>query len=108
MIVEFETVHSDLEESYQRGVTEELQGIAHVPFAHENDYITNITIEMSNVIDFKGGKVWFNGEPRDCVYVKSAIDEGYYWSQNLLMSYQDFKKLFELATGKKVFNHREI
>lgn len=103
MLIEFDTVRSSLEEAHNKDVQRELGTTP--DFHNTEDYKTTITIDMDNVRDFTGGRVYFNDTCFECVY---AYDHEGLMSCNLLISYKDFKTCFENATGKKIFRFEEI
>lgn len=106
-MVEFDTVHSSHMEARERDLQAELHGNASVPFHHEDDYLSTIVIEMDNVVDFRAGKVWMNNDELDCVYARVSQDYEE-WTQNLLISMEDFKKVLSYSTGKRILNYREL
>jgi len=105
MLIEFDTVRSSSQEAHERMLLEETSGMASVPYFREQDYKTQITIDMDKVVDFTGGRVDFNDTTYECVYV---YDKHGTMSCNLLISYQDFKTAFQNATGKKIYRFEEI
>lgn len=105
MLIEFDTIRSSSKETHERSLQAETAGEASVPFHRTEDYKTQVTIDMDNIIDFTGGTVWFNDTRYECIY---AYDTDANMSCNLLISYEDFKKVFEYAKGVKIFRHEEI
>lgn len=105
MIVEFETVRCCLKEAHDRDLEVELNGEASVSFYRNDDYKTFMTVELSNVVDFTAGRVFMNQTCYECVYV---YDKEGNQSPNLLISYVDFKKMFETYKSIKILNHAEL
>lgn len=106
MLVEFLTVRSSLKESYEKDVAVDINGINSVPFENEEDYLAPITIDMTDIQEFVSGKTYLNGEEKDCIYALRYNGEG--MTPALLTSYEEFKVIFKLATGKKVFKTEEL
>lgn len=105
MLVEFETIRSCSKESHELNIKKETTGIASVPFEREQDYKTKMTIELDNIKDFTGGRVFFNNQRLDCVYAYNQDNE---ITSNILISYEDFKKLIETQRSIKILNHLEV
>lgn len=103
MLIEFDTVRSSLEESYQKSIEKEMGTTP--DFYNTEDYKGKITIDMDRVAEFTSGRVYYNDNCYECVYV---YDYDGVMSPNLLVSYQDFKSCFENATGKKIHRFDEI
>lgn len=104
MLVEFESVRSDLKESYDRDLKRDLTGEASVPFECEEDYIEKITIEMNQVIEFNGGRVYLNGKRMNCTYV--VTEDGI--SPNLLIPYEEFKRIYTKLMRNQVLIAEEL
>ena len=105
MLIEFETVVSSRKEDHERSILEETLGHAKVPFHKERDYISTCAVEINDVVGYDVGDVWYNSERRETLYAK--LKDGEY-TRNLLISAEDFKKVYRNATGKVIVNHREI
>lgn len=105
MIIEFDTIRSSYKESHERDIAIDLNGAASVPFHRSEDYMTQIAVDMDRIVDFSGGRVFFNDQEVECVF---AYDDEGNSSTNLLMTYKEFKKVFEYATGKKIVRHEEV
>jgi len=60
---------------------------------------------MNNIVDFSGGRVYINNQVKQCIY---AITKKGDMTPNILISYEDFKKVFEIAKGIKILRHEEL
>jgi hypothetical protein len=105
MLIEFDTVRRSSEETYNRDIQSDTTGEASVPFHRQYDYKTQVTIDMDNIRDFTAGRVYFNEQCYECVY---AYEEDGTQTNNLLISYEDFKRVFEYAKGIKIIRHEEV
>lgn len=106
MLIEFDTIRGSRKESWEKEIQADLNGESSVPFQNSEDYMTQITVEMNNIIDFTGGRFWFNDKEYDCVYVN---DENESLSMiPIMLSYKEFKKVFEYAKGVKILRHEEL
>lgn len=105
MIVEFDTVRSSVKESFEREKQADIGCEASIEFNREQDYKTQVAVDLDKVLDYTGGRVWYNSEELECVYL--YYNEGV-MSPNVLISYADFKKVFEIARGIKILRHEEL
>lgn len=105
MIVEFKSVRYDSKEAYEKMLSEEISGISSIPFENEDDYVSYITVDMSTVIDFAEGRVHLNGEELQCVYVNTSENNSI---PNLLISYAEFKNVFQRTTKERVYSVEEV
>jgi hypothetical protein len=103
MLIEFDTVRSSTKEHWERDIQEELGNTP--PFERSDDYKTRVTLDMDRIVDFTGASVWFNDKRYECVL---GFDKDGLYTIPLLISYDDFKKVFEYAKGVKIFRHEEI
>ncbi len=105
MIVEFDTVRCCAKELYDREIAKEVSGEASVPFYREHDYKTKMTVELDRIVDFTAGRVFMNDQCFECVYAYDSENE---MSPNLLISYEDFKKMYETYKSIKILRHEQI
>lgn len=105
MVVEFKTVRQNAQEVFEREQTIELHGIHSIEFGNQKDYITSIFVEMDDVIDFTGGRAYHNQEFKECVYLRLNDDQH---TPNILMSIEEFKKIFEETRNCKIKTAEEI
>lgn len=102
-MIEFESVRYSQKEAYEQEASRSMLGEGGVPFENEEDYIDKISIDMRKIVGFSGGFVWYNGENLHCVYAHEKKDRQ---TVNLLINYEEFKKLFvkintKVTLGKK-------
>ena len=97
MIIEFESIRYSLKEDYEKEASKAIVGDSGVSFENEHDYIAKIAIDIKKIVGFSGGHVWYNGDQLDCVY---AHEKDNIQSVNLLIKYEDFKKLFVKVNEK--------
>lgn len=105
MIIKFRTIRASTEEAFERSKQEEMSGITSLPFAHEHDYFTDITVEMDSVIDYVVGKIFFNGTAHECVYARLDNDE---YTDGIVISADDFQKIFEYTKQCSIKTSDEI
>ena len=105
MLVEFECVVIDSLESFERIQMENISGENSVPFYRERDYKSTVVVDLNTIVGWNVGGVWYNTKKLNCIY---AYDSEGIFTENLLIEADEFKKIYELTTGKKVFNWREI
>lgn len=99
MLVEFKTIMYNEEESREREIQEELQGMSSVPYERQKDYIANTTIDVSMVVRWEACNVLYNDKPVETVQVRFSDDS---WSRPLMITHQEFTILYENVTGIKV------
>lgn len=105
MLVEFDTVKSSHKEMHFKELDRKLTGEASVPYTNEKDYLCSITVDMTTVVDFEQGTVYYNESKVECVYARLNSDDV---TRNLFVGYDVFKKIFEEVKGIKVKTVNEI
>lgn len=104
MIVEFKHVRSSTKESHEKAILIDLNGSNSVPFENEFDYIASYFLELDDVIDFVGGKIQYNEQELECVYIRLSEE----YTCNILFSPEDFKLLLEKTRNIKIRTADEI
>ena len=105
MIVEFKTIRSSSEEAFEREKNKEMYGENTLSFYKEKDYQSSIYLELDTVVDFIVGKTFFNSQVLECVYARLDNDE---WTDNLIISGIEFKKILEYTRNCSIKSYKEI
>ena len=104
MVVEFDCVRCSNKEMYDRDVAEDKK-LYDVPFEHSDDYLGKISVDMRTVVDFAQGRIYFNDEMYECIYVRTNQNEAI---PNLLIPYKDFKRIYEKARNIEIKKASEL
>lgn len=105
MILEFKTIRSDLEESFNREKQAEVQGEISLEFFREHDYISTTTVEMDDVIDYDVSIVYCNNQKHECVFARIGEET---YTRNLLISGDDFKLILQQVRNMKIKSAENI
>ena len=105
MLVEFKTVRTNYEEQFQRAVNERLNGEGTDGPFNEQDYLSRIAIDLSEMVDIEEGVVYLNDVPYPCVYLYNRDGES---TRNLLVTYDKAKMLMEKVKSVKILTPEEI
>lgn len=107
MLVEFKTVKSNLEENFEREKQAEMNGTYSLEFFRQRDYIDKFFVELDEVIDFEGARVYCNNEVHNCVFVRVGEEA---FLRNILIEPEEFKKIIEwnrnctIKTAEQIIN----
>ena len=105
MVIKFKTIRASSKEAFERSKQEDMSRLHSVPFAHEYDYFTDITVEMEDVVDYIVGKIYHNGQEYECVYARLTNDE---YTDGIVISGDDFQKIFEYTKHCSIKTSDEI
>jgi len=105
MIVQFKTVILSTKETFERSQQEALQGSSSLDFFREQDYISDLSIEMDDVVDFIGGRVYCNDTVYECICARLNNND---YTDNVLITFEDFKSLMEKVKDTKIKSSEEI
>ena len=113
-LVQFPSMFSNLKELWdnERNQTQKESlglGDNKETFANEKDYIGKFTIDMMAISGFESGLVYINGVETDCVfaqYSKPGMD--ILFTRNILIRYQEFKRIWEHANNEVIPTSDEI
>lgn len=109
MLVEFLTICTNERESYEKQLLNEKYANMELPqkFFNEEDIVTKRVIDMKTVVDFREGRNYLNDELVECVYVRH--DPMYeMWSSVVLISYTEFKKIFQTANKVGILSYEDF
>lgn len=101
MVIEFLHVRSELKESYDREMLEEMGQT--LPFENQDDYVTTMSMNIKDVVLFCAGHIYYNDQRLDCVYVVTKDTSNI----ALLCKYKDFKLLYELVHKIEIPNIKD-
>lgn len=101
MLIEFKSVRSSMEEQWQKENVLEEPG-----FHNTKDYIAKIVIEMDDVVDFTGGRVYYNSNIKECVYPR--FKDEFQTPTNLLVTADEFKRILEKTRNIRIQSAAEL
>jgi hypothetical protein len=104
-IVEFQSIYADsIEVSEINFALEKASDLCIDPnFYHTKDYMGVSAIDLTRVVGYDEGTVYFNDQVLSCVYAEFVNKDGAsYYSRNLLYKLEDFKTLIEYVNKLKV------
>lgn len=101
MLIEFKTVRCSSEEQWEKENVLEEPG-----FHNTKDYITTMTVEMEDVVDYTGGRTYYNGKTIECVYPR--FRDEFQGSVNLLVTADEFKRILEKTRNIRIQSAAEL
>ena len=113
MIIRFQTVRTNELEMYEKGIEVQKAKEAQLTmgiegespeFHNEEDWIATTTLDMSTVVDWSEGKVWQNHNLLSCVYARL---QGGFMTSAILITVEDFEKLYEKIHNIKIYSDLE-
>lgn len=111
-VVEFETVKTWWPEQVQKERDRYMHGESSVDIYNKEDWKGKVTVNMMDVVEFEEGIIFMNDKALKCTF--AIIDEREFVTRNLLIEYDDFKKIYEsvhnidVRSYKDFFNTGEI
>lgn len=105
MLVEFKTIKTSYPERWQKEIEEDINGRSSVGPFNQEDWVGRVCVELDEIIDFEETVIYQNNIPRQCVI---GYDSEGRATRNLLVKYDDFKKLYEQNDGIVIKTAEEL